>query len=417
MKNSRLDMQFPHGADALQGDAPLITHPAENSALNARMEKEGQTQRTEMMNGNIHVPQAVAALQNGMTAPSTQELFEKAQRDWGQKHPNKPMAWSYWNPIFREAGIPSDEGLAVYDKVYPPIQSKPILGTLLTGYAEVLRARQLFYNEEHLPRTMSQPEWNSMAKLHGFSKTATKEIWRDRYFELPRTPEENVEFNQEALMHELGHAIVCINLKFPIKGIGKDPKRAGKCLPGMTLCLCRDKEAIAEMAAKQGRAWFGVILTYLEDEPVTSAWADMVACPAGVLWQQKVMERGLLPEWRHGNVGWDYNHGGHDDRRYFESLAPLITTYESASNKDKFVEAVWGYFQTNANRILDRYDVVKAWQRAGEIVRQSDVRLGRPTRSCEIYLSKEEVEDVVQSVSLGKEVRDHNIYQEEEVAA
>ncbi|HMD86107.1 MAG TPA: hypothetical protein VKO18_15545 [Terriglobia bacterium] len=131
------------------------------------------------------------------------------------------------------------------------------------------------------------------------------------------------------------------------------------------------------------------------------------------------MERGLLPEWLHEDVSRVYEKGGGGagDRIDFEWQLKRSTNYHEASDKDKVVEAAWEYFKTTANRILDRYDVVKAWQRAGEIVRQFDVRLGRPTRATEIHLSKEEVEDVVQSVSLGKEVRDHNIYQEEEVAA
>ena len=50
MKNSHLDMQFPHGADTLEGSTtvPLITHPAENSALNANVENEGNPQRSDM---------------------------------------------------------------------------------------------------------------------------------------------------------------------------------------------------------------------------------------------------------------------------------------------------------------------------------------------------------------------------------
>jgi hypothetical protein len=76
-------------------------------------------------------------------------------------------------------------------------------------------------------------------------------------------------------------------------------------------------------------------------------------------------------------------------------------------------------FKRIANRILDRFDVVKSWRRAGEVVQQHDVRLGRSTRPREIYLSKEEVEDAVKEALLSEEPNDPdlNIYREQEVPA
>ena len=50
MDNVGLNVQMPHGVDALRGDAtaPVITTQAEKSALNENVEKEGDPQRTEM---------------------------------------------------------------------------------------------------------------------------------------------------------------------------------------------------------------------------------------------------------------------------------------------------------------------------------------------------------------------------------
>ena len=59
------NIQFLQGVDALQGDttAPVFTTQAEKSApANASIEKDGNTQRTNMINSDIHIPQDVDTL-------------------------------------------------------------------------------------------------------------------------------------------------------------------------------------------------------------------------------------------------------------------------------------------------------------------------------------------------------------------
>ena len=58
MNNVSLNVQMPHGIDALQGDAtaPVTTTQAEKSALNENVEKEGNPQRTENQGGDLRQP-------------------------------------------------------------------------------------------------------------------------------------------------------------------------------------------------------------------------------------------------------------------------------------------------------------------------------------------------------------------------
>jgi hypothetical protein len=115
MKNGNINIQFPRGVDASQGGVtvPVITTPAEKSALNANVEsnpqktemqenlggdlrqsdsaepgkyrattgpvlvqEEGGTPRTEMLHKNIHSSQGVDALHSSMTASVVDQAGE-----------------------------------------------------------------------------------------------------------------------------------------------------------------------------------------------------------------------------------------------------------------------------------------------------------------------------------------------------
>jgi len=270
-----------------------------------------------MHKSNIQIPQAVDVLHNDLTAPLiSQDLFEKTQGEWRQKNPNKPMPWSHWNPIFRKAGIAGDEGVAVYDKAYPPTRSKPAIalpnfrpeGASLDS-GEVLLARRLLSigGQFHdAPHTISKGEWFSMAQGQGISDATRNRVWRDRKLVLPLTPEENLEFNQITVMHELGHASMAVYLKLPFKGIGLG--HASGMLEEVPRFAASgfvfDFDALEELAREQGTDKSRVVLTFLNGERVNAGVARLQCLLAGELWLQRAIHEGLVPEWLHGLSGW-----------------------------------------------------------------------------------------------------------------
>jgi hypothetical protein len=283
----------------------------------------------------------------------------------------------------------------------PPVQGTP----LTEDYGEVLRARHLFYNGNHTDKVppTTRAEWDSMVKQHHISYAAGDEVWQDRcHLSLPHTREENLKFNQSVLMHELGHAIILVDLSFPIQGIYvADLKEAIK--DGNTvLSLNLDWDAVLETARKQGldRKHMGnAVLAYsASGDPITVKEAYSVSLPAGVLLQQRAIAQGLVPEWLHKGTGWEQDEGGTSDRQAFEDFSMSTAAYKSASDKCNFMEQFWEALKICANNILDHYDVRKTWQYAGEVVQQHDVRVGRPTRTYEMKMSKDEVEGLVEEV-------------------
>ncbi len=339
-----------------------------------------------------------------------QDLFEKTHEQWKRKNPNKPMPWSYWNPIFRKAGILGAEAVAVYDEAYPPTQSNRAVGSLRgvrpegssAGYGEVLFARRVFYGLEHASENRAfrtKGEWISLAKRHGISEATRKEVWRDRNCWHPLTVEENLVYNQTILMHELGHASVAFYCQFPIKGIGIRYLTDLGIKTSLASGLVTDLDAVSELAREQTSGnQLDLCLTCVDGVTIRLVEADLLKCLAGALWEIRAIQQGLLPEWYRYILCPDCHARGD-----LEQFKMLLGPFPSALLKE---------FEARANRILNCFDVVKSWQRAGEVVQQHDVRLGRPTRSQEIFLSREETEDAVKMAWGMKEPTDYqtNIY-------
>lgn len=178
-----------------------------------------------MLDNNTDPTRPVDALQNGTPASLTQGLFDKAQRDWGQKHPNKPMAWSYWNPIFRKAGIPGVEGLAVYYKAYPPTQSKPKEATSTKdqqNYTPLIVDKARTEYELYGHGVASRKIVADYALERGANMSDVRGAWAER----PETP--GKLYRTFYLNHEMGHAIIAMHEGIPIVGIGYDGGPGGE---------------------------------------------------------------------------------------------------------------------------------------------------------------------------------------------